>query len=257
MLAIAGELSENGGNSHGLNEHVARLKTSDSHSDSKKEGLRITMAGGRVPLERGGIEQHAVIEMLCDKNKIGTEGEIDPTGEYISLPGDDASRRRADGDEDDQDGDESPTTEHQLLKTGDKNGTALIFDSYGPLADNGKLDVLRLTWYTKFACEGEDQNGGESSGGGGSSEHWGFFTWMFMLYVFLSFLTLQRSRANYSLQRLHGYRSLPDLRIVAQLQPIRRPWLGSTAPWRHHQGHPVPAEGLDQESHEHCPRNWL
>lgn len=179
MLAIAGELSENGGGAHGLDPHVARLKTSDSHSDSKKEGVRITMSGGRAPLERNGKEQRAVIEMLCDKNKDGTEGEVDPTGEYISVPADGASQRRAEGEEDGQDGNESPTTEHQLLKTGDKNGTALIFDSYGPLADNGRLDILRLTWYTKFACESQDDNGGE--GRSGSNEHWGFFTWLFML----------------------------------------------------------------------------
>lgn len=182
VLAIAGELSENGGGPNGLDEHVSRLKTSESHSDSKKEGVRITMSGGRAPLERNGIEQRAVIEMLCDPAKVGTEGEVDPTGEYVTSPDEGASRqRRAEGGEEDDEEDASPTTEHQLLKTGDKNGTALIFDSYGPLADNGKLDVLRLTWYTKFACESQDDNGGGSSGGRGSSEHWGFFTWMFML----------------------------------------------------------------------------
>lgn len=139
-------------------------------------------------MQRTGREQRAIIEMLCDKDKTGSEGEVDPTGEFINLPAEtkdnaeSASQqlRRADGGEGHQDGGDEPP-EHQLMKK-PKNDTALIFDSYGPLADNGNIDVLRLTWYTKLACEGEDQNeGGGDSGGSGKSEHWGFFTWMIML----------------------------------------------------------------------------
>lgn len=146
--------------------------------------MRITMAGGRHPLERGGKEQRAIIEMLCKKGVKGTEGEWDPSDEYEETPidsedvGEGASRRlrRADGDESDggEGGDGGvDTTERQLLK---ENAT-LIFDSYGPLSDNSNVEVLRLTWHTEFACEDSQQGGGSSS----SSNHWGFFTWMFVL----------------------------------------------------------------------------
>lgn len=143
------------------------------------------MSGGRHPLERGGKEQRAIIEMLCKKGVKGTEGEWDPTDEYEDTPiesetagqGDSRRLRRAEGDESDGgkeggEGDED-RTERQLVK---ENAT-LIFDSYGPLSDNSNIEVLRLTWHTEYACEDSRQDGGSSN----SSNHWGFFTWLFVL----------------------------------------------------------------------------
>lgn len=192
VRAIAGDMENYGGSPTGLDEHVTRLKTSDSISDSKKRGVRIVMNGGRVPLQRGGTEQRAIIEMVCDEEKEGVEGEVDPTGEYVNTPAEtgdnarDASRRlrRADEDEGegdkDKDKDDGPA-EHQLLKL-DKNATALIFESYGPSVDNGNVvDALRMTWYTKLACEGKRDDEKEGEGGSGGSEHWGFFTWLVLL----------------------------------------------------------------------------
>lgn len=179
VMAIAGDLSNYGGGTNGLDEHVTRLKTSESTSDSQKEGVRITMAGGRHPLVRGGKEQRAIIEMLCKKGVKGTEGEWDPTDEYEDTPIESERVRRAEGDENkgdeggDGNGDEDQT-ERQLLK---ENAT-LIFDSYGPLAEDSNVEVLRLTWHTEFACESSSSEGGS---GGSSSNHWGFFTWLFVL----------------------------------------------------------------------------
>lgn len=177
-----------GGSSAGLDHHVTRLKTSDSTSDSKKEGVRIAMSGGRHPLEKTGREQRAIIEMLCKKGTKGTEGEWDPSDKYEKMPveaaidetGAHQRLRRAEGDETDgggeggEGGGDGPDgkTEHQLLKA----NASLIFDSYGPLADNGNVDVLRLTWHTELACEDSQPEGGSSS-----SEHWGFFTWLIIL----------------------------------------------------------------------------
>lgn len=175
VVSIAGELQNHGGGA--LDPKVTRLKTSESTSDAQKEGVRIVMYGGRHPQQSSGREQRAVVEMLCDRDKTGKEGEWSPKDDkYEQVPseeseGDEAARRkRAEGDESSDDG----KSEHQLLK----EGAALIFDSYRPMADNGNVDVLRMTWHTKYACE--DLPADEYP----QSEHWGFFTWLVILCVF-------------------------------------------------------------------------
>lgn len=173
VISIAGELQNHGGGP--LDAEVTRLKTSDSNADSKKQGVRIKLNGGKHELTSGGRRQQAIVEMVCDPNKDGTEGEWTPEddkyeqgpieGEEDGAP---ATRQRGVKRQDgDGDGD-GATEEHQLLK----DNAALIFDSYGP---SGDVDILRLTWHTKLACEGEAGNGGSNN------EHWGFFTWVFIL----------------------------------------------------------------------------
>lgn len=177
-MSIAGNL-QNLGVSRGLDATATRLRTSDSTSDSKKQGVRIALFGGRHPLESGGREQRAIVEMLCDPDKTGKEGEWDTSKDgYEKVPAetdpDSVVRlRRAEGDG--QEGGDG-TSEHQLLKP----DSALVFDSYGPLADNANVDVLRLTWHTKLACENRVDDGNS-----GKSEHWGFFTWFIILWVSL------------------------------------------------------------------------
>lgn len=173
VMSIAGELQDHGGGA--LDPKVTRLKTSDSTSDAQKEGVRIVMYGGRHPQQSSGREQRAIVEMLCAADKTGKEGEWSPKDDkYEQVPveaeEDDAvgQRKRADGDE------SNNKSEHQLLK----EDAALIFDSYGPMADNGNVDVLRLTWHTKYACEGLPADEYPQS------EHWGFFTWLVILWVF-------------------------------------------------------------------------
>lgn len=225
VISIAGDLSNYGGAASGLDEHVTRLKTSESTSDSQKEGVRITMSGGRHPLERGGKEQRAIIEMLCKKGVKGTEGEWDPTDEYEDTPidsenvGEGASRRlrRAEGEEGDGTGDGGEdTTERQLLK---ENAT-LIFDSYGPLSDNGNVEVLRLTWHTEFACEDSQQDGGSSS-----SNHWGFFTWLFVL-IFLGTAAylIFGSWLNYNRYGARGWDLLPHGDTIRDIPYLLKDW---------------------------------
>lgn len=174
LISIAGELKDHGGGH--LDPKLTRLKTSESTADSQKEGVRISLFGGRHQLGSGGREQRAIIEMVCDRSLKGTEGEWSPQDDkYERVPPEmeEEAVRRADEGEVDR-------KEHQLLKDS-ANATALIFDSYGPMADNGDIDVLRLTWHTEYACEGNSDAGA----GGGGSEHWGFFTWVFFLWVSL------------------------------------------------------------------------
>lgn len=173
VIPIAGDLTNHGGSS--MEPKYTRLKTSDSGADAKKEGIRLVLHGGIDTVTKR--KQQAIVEMVCDKDKTGKEGEWDPKDDKYE-PGQEetedeegsaaAKWKRADGDEG-----KDNSSEHQLLKP----DSALIFDSYGPLSEDKQIDVLRLTWNTKYACEGlpEDEYPSDS--------HWGFFTWLVILYV--------------------------------------------------------------------------
>lgn len=199
-MAIAGSLENVGGS---LFEYEAtRLKTSDSNSDSQKEGLRLVLKGGKHPLD-GAVkdrrEQRAIVEFLCDPERKGDEGEWEAEDKYEK---DTKLRRRADNKSDDgkdedkkddgkkdddkkdddkkgdddkggDDGKEKSSVEHQLKN----KDAALVWESYQKEKD---IDVLRLTWHTKYACEKRDPNDGEDEGGN-SSSHWGFFTWFVIM----------------------------------------------------------------------------
>merc|ERR1712000_711808 len=83
VVAIAGNLENTGGSS--FEYEATRLKTSDSRDDSKKEGLRLVLKGGKHPLNgprKERREQQAVIEFLCDKEKTGLEGEWESEDRY-------------------------------------------------------------------------------------------------------------------------------------------------------------------------------
>lgn len=184
VIAIAGNLENYGGKA--FDYEAARLKSSDSHSDSKKEGLRLTLKGGKYPLTgpvKQRREQRAVIEFLCDHDKTGLEGEWESEDRY---DGDNKLRARADDKDDDKKGEEDEDDgesgiDHQLKK----DDAALIWESYG-LNDKEDADILRLTWYTKHACEKprDDKDGGDKEdddNDGDSSSHWGFFTWIIIM----------------------------------------------------------------------------
>lgn len=183
VIPIAGSLENHGGTA--FDYDVTRLKTSDSNSDSKKEGLRLVLKGGRH-LNR---EQRAVIEFLCDRNQTGLEGEWEAEDKYEKTTKrkredekkdekdekKDDEKKDDDKKDDDKKGDDKEETEHQLKK----DGAALIWEGYGAEKD---VDILRLTWHTKYACEKRDgdkdvQDPEEPP----SSRGWGFFTWLIIV----------------------------------------------------------------------------
>ena len=175
VIAIAGSLEDKGGTSFEFD--VTRLSTSDSNSDSKKEGLRLVLKGGKHPLDgpqKERREQKAVIEFLCDPNKEGTEGEWKSEDEYDK----ESILRREEKEGDGEDGKGESGVEHQLKK----DDAALIWESY---TAEGDADILRMTWHTKYACEkrdgGGDGGGAPSGGEGDVSSHWGFFTWFVLM----------------------------------------------------------------------------
>ena len=172
VVAIAGALENHGGST--FEYEVTRLKTSDSHSDAQKEGLRLVLKGGKYPLTppaKEQREQKAIVEFLCDHNKKGTEGEWEAEDRYDS----DQLQRR--DDEESGGGDEGESSREHQLKNDD---AALLWDGYG---DESGTDVLRMTWYTQYACESTEGNidDGEPEDDGNSSSHWGFFTWLVIM----------------------------------------------------------------------------
>lgn len=135
--------------------------------DESKEGVRLVFKGGNYQKQT----QRAVVELRCDRNKTGTEGEVDPEDKYTRPPEEDASakRRRDEAGNtplDEQDG----WTERQVKN----EGAAIIWDKYEESADRSEK-VLYLTWHTKYACETsfDEPNG--------SSRSWGVLTWLFVL----------------------------------------------------------------------------
>lgn len=190
--AIAGELQQYGGGP--LDNEAVYLPTSDSNADAERDGVRIVMKGGWHTGSNGQKrQQRSIIEFVCDKDLEGTEGEWKAEDEYI--PGDDepAERRslaalsfEAAADDGDKDGDKGEggggDKVDKPIQLGDNKTQALIFNSYGPLDTDTNIDVLRLTWKTKHACQKRDGDSSPSKPGEDKpSSHWGFFTWMVIL----------------------------------------------------------------------------
>jgi hypothetical protein len=181
VIAIAGSLEHHGGTE--FDYEVTRLKTSDSKSDSDKEGLRLVLKGGKHPLDgpsKERQEQKAIIEFLCDPDKTGTEGEWESEDKYEKRADKDEDDKKDDEedddktDEEDKDGESHSGMEHQLKK----DNAALIWESYSDVKDS---KVLRLTWHTKYACEKRDGDKDDPDDGDRASAGWGFFTWLVIM----------------------------------------------------------------------------
>lgn len=195
-IPIAGDLKGYGGSD--LDPEVTRLSTSDSNSDSQKQGVRVVMKGGFYTTPSGGKRaQRAIIEFVCKEKLNGTEGEWNPEDDKYEN-GDDPAEgeesfesrstnpllyraeddKEGDGGEGDGNGgdggDDEPPKEVQL---GIENDPSLIFNSYAPMDDDSNIDVLRLTWLSKYACEKRDDDGSDEQ----PNPHWGFFTWLVIL----------------------------------------------------------------------------
>lgn len=160
---IAGEFST----SHGrpMDPVFERLKGGKSHGDSEREGLRVILNGGRYPFDdRNGQSQEAIIEFVCDRDVTGNEGF------------EDKERRRVKRDDDDDDDNEDGEGKLPDL---DK-GQSLQFVSYKTEGeDDDESGTLRLSWKTKYACEGAADEPKEPKKG--SKGSWGFFTWFLIM----------------------------------------------------------------------------
>lgn len=218
---IAGELKgKDGGH---LNHEVKRLKSSDSNTDSKKEGLRLIMNGGVRSQQGDKRPQRVIIEFLCDPDREGTEGEAKPGEEYDDGKG--PIERRGEFDpllyaaEDGDDGDEDkPKGPIQL---GGANAS-LIFDSYGKLDSDHDMDVLRMTWKTKYACEKRADDGDSSSGG---SSFFRFFTWLVVIvFMGTAAYLIFGSWLNYNRYGARGWDLLPHGDTIRDIPYLLKEW---------------------------------
>ncbi|MCJ1249096.1 hypothetical protein MMC30_006319 [Trapelia coarctata] len=185
VIPIAGEYSlSNGG---ALDPHYTRLKTSPSHADSRLEGLRMELRGGKYLKKK----QKAVIEFLCSRD------------------GDNATKER-----DDEEGEDKGKDNGQE-EVDDGQGGRLKFLSYDDVEDT---TVLRLQWKTEYACEDAKDVGGKSGG-------WGFFSWFFFI-IFLSLLgyLIFGSWLNYNRYGARGWDLLPHGDTIRDVPYILQDW---------------------------------
>lgn len=138
--------------------------------------MRLVLTGGKDPLKgplKEKTDQKAIIEFLCDPDREGTEGEWVSEEKYEKRADDKKDDDKKEGGDDKDEGES--TLEHQLKH----DNASLIWDGF----ENEKsARILRLTWYTKHACEKREESGGGSDDDGDStSSHWGFFTWFILM----------------------------------------------------------------------------
>jgi len=143
VIPVAGDLKDVGGGY--LDAKYTRLKTSELDTDSGKEGLRIELNGGFYGSPKR--TQKAVVEFLCDPTRTGRETDLDPEDKYEGAEG-------------------SPTI-------GDSSLRFLKYDRELP---GTEVDILRLEWHTKYACESQKDDDDAAK-----SNRWGFFTWFLIM----------------------------------------------------------------------------
>ncbi|KAK2733625.1 hypothetical protein FQN55_003307 [Onygenales sp. PD_40] len=176
-----------------LDPKITRLKS----TDSQDEGLRIELHGGRYPFNGKDYKQSVVIEMKCDRERSGLEGDWD---------GKSKKREEEGSGENNPDGNKDEVDETKSLR----------FKSYGQVDEQF---VLRLDWLTKYACEDYKDDGD------GQSNHWGFFTWLIVI-VFLGTAAylIFGSWLNYNRYGARGWDLLPHGDTIRDIPYIMKDW---------------------------------
>ncbi len=142
---------------------ITRLKT----DDSEMEGLRVKLAGGQYSEgEKKKKDAGAVIEFICDPALSGLEG-LDAEEPKRLI------RARAEDEDGDNEGD-GDDEDDGPINNGTVPGRSLQFKSFGKADDD--TYVLNLNWKTRYACDNYLEERGSSS------SHWGFFTWLIVMY---------------------------------------------------------------------------
>ncbi|EXJ66261.1 uncharacterized protein A1O5_10413 [Cladophialophora psammophila CBS 110553] len=186
VIPVAGNFESSTGAS--LDPKVSRLKAQDSNSD----GLQIELNGGNY----NNMKQKAVVQLTCDKDRTGNE---EKRKRSLKRDGEDTDK--------DKDKEEQPST------------SSLTFVSYGKVEGKDKIEVLRLNWRTKYACEDyADSDEARKSG-------WGFFTW-FVLIAFLGIAAylIFGSWLNYNRYGARGWDLLPHGDTIRDIPYLFKDW---------------------------------
>lgn len=162
VIPIAGDFTT----SHGrpLDPKVQRLKNSASNPDSDSEGIIVEFNGGKY----GDQVQKAIIRFECDATRTGNDDDAKSEAVLVTREAEDNDKDKA-GDDDKGDGNKDGQDQNK--------DRSLRFISY---KTEDSIDVLRLTWRTKYACEEVPSDGEEDD----PSKGWGFFGWLFII-IFL------------------------------------------------------------------------
>jgi hypothetical protein len=158
------------------------LRDSKSNSDAEREGVRAELHGGRFPFDekkKHAMEQRAIIEFVCDKDRTGLEGlEDDKEEDHGKDDKDNKGDKEDKGDNDKQeDGKAGRLRPREDGEEDEHDKKSLRFLSYKveDTDKDKKVHTLRLEWRTKYACEDAPDDV--------ASSHWGFFTWLIIMYV--------------------------------------------------------------------------
>jgi len=213
-IDIAGTYTTQTG--RGIDAKFENLGNSKSNQDAGREGVRATLNGGRFPFDskREGVNQRAIIEFVCDKERSGLEGdEKDDSphqddGKDDEKDGDNKDDKK-EGDDKKKEGDDKKDGKLRRREEKSKNkcedtDNSLRFCGYQMENEDKdkKVQTLRLEWRTKYAClDAPSPDGGS---------HWGFFGWFFII-VFLAIAAylIFGSWLNYNRYGARGWDLLP------------------------------------------------
>jgi autophagy-related protein 27 len=160
---IAGEFTLSHGRSRALDPRWTRLKGSASNEDTEREGLRLELNGGKYPDTKEGMSHKAIVEFLCDPELTGNEGFEEPKEKRLV-------RRAEEGEGEGDNEDDEPKLPNL------DEGKSIQFVSFKNEGED-QTKVLRLSWKTKYACEGAKAAPPPPK----KSSSWGFFTWFLIM----------------------------------------------------------------------------
>lgn len=172
-IAIAGTYKMDNGRD--IDAKFELLRNSKSNSDAGREGVRAELHGGRFPFKdkKNGVDQRAIIEFVCDKERTGLEGDEKDDTEHEDDPKDGDKEKEKEGDD----------KKEEKLRRREENSKGKCEDSDNSLrfcgyqsektAKDDTVQTLRLEWRTKYACEDAPADQ--------PSSHWGFFGWFFIM----------------------------------------------------------------------------
>ena len=171
-ISIAGTYKTQSGRD--IDANFQLLRDSKSNSDAGREGVRAELHGGRLPFDdkKNGVDQQAIIEFVCDKERSGLEGDEKDGTEHEDDPKDGDSEKEQTPDQ----------KEESLQRREDSNkgkcedsDRSLRFCGYETEHVKDKtIKTLRLEWRTKYACENAPR-------GEDASTSMGFFGWFFIM----------------------------------------------------------------------------
>ncbi|KAL4997810.1 putative autophagy protein Atg27 [Aspergillus recurvatus] len=197
---------------HGAKDaEITRLKK----EDSEKEGLRVKLSGGgeyREPETKKKKNAGAVIEFECHPGLSGLEGLVKEDSKRLL-------RAREDGqDEGDGNGEGNGNgDDKEPFYDGSDPDRSLQFKSFGKADDD--TYVLSLSWKTRYACD-------HSIDDRGSSSHWGFFTWLIVIFFLCAAAYLIfGSWLNYNRYGARGWDLLPHGDTLRDVPYLFQDWL--------------------------------